>query len=38
MENVISTVFIPDPDNGLFSYGGFHANLAAGLEDSIIEA
>jgi hypothetical protein len=25
-------------DNGLFSYGGFHANLAAGLEDSIIEA
>ncbi len=24
------------PDNGLLYYGGFHVNLAAGLEDSII--
>lgn len=24
------------PDNGLLNYGGFHVNLAAGLEDSII--
>lgn len=24
------------PDNGLMHYGGFHINLAAGLEDSII--
>jgi len=24
------------PDNGLLYYGGFHMNLAAGLEDSII--
>jgi hypothetical protein len=24
------------PDNGLMHYGGFHVNLAAGLEDSII--
>lgn len=24
------------PDNGLLRYGGFHVNLAAGLEDSII--
>ena len=24
------------PDNGLLHYGGFHVNLAAGLEDSII--
>lgn len=24
------------PDNGLLFYGGFHVNLAAGLEDSII--
>lgn len=26
------------PDNGLLHYGGFHVNLAAGLEDSLIEA
>jgi hypothetical protein len=25
-------------DTGLLSYGGFHVNLAAGLEDSLIEA
>ena len=25
------------PDNGLLYYGGFHVNLAAGLEDSIIK-
>ncbi len=25
------------PDNGLFLYGGFHLNLAAGLEDSLIK-
>jgi hypothetical protein len=25
------------PDNGLLSYGGFHVNLAAGLEDSLIK-
>ena len=25
------------PDNGLMHYGQFHLNLAAGLEDSIIE-
>jgi hypothetical protein len=24
------------PDNGLLFYGGFHVNLAAGLEDSLI--
>ncbi len=24
------------PDNGLLRYGGFHVNLAAGLEDSIV--
>ena len=24
------------PDNGLLNYGGFHINLAAGLEDSLI--
>src|SRR4029079_17199026 len=24
------------PDNGLLHYGGFHVNLAAGLEDSLI--
>ena len=24
------------PDNGLFRFGGFHLNLAAGLEDSLI--
>jgi hypothetical protein len=24
------------PDNGLLRYGGFHINLAAGLEDSIV--
>jgi hypothetical protein len=24
------------PDNGLLHYGGFHLNLAAGLEDSIV--
>ena len=25
------------PDNGLLHYGGFHVNLAAGLEDSLIK-
>lgn len=25
------------PDNGLLSYGGFHVNLAAGLEDNLIK-
>lgn len=25
------------PDHGLLKYGGFHLNLAAGLEDSIIK-
>lgn len=25
------------PDNGLLRYGGFHINLAAGLEDSLIK-
>ena len=25
------------PDNGLLHYGGFHLNLAAGLEDSLIK-
>jgi hypothetical protein len=25
------------PDNGLLHYGGFHINLAAGLEDSLID-
>jgi hypothetical protein len=25
------------PDNGLLYYGGFHVNLAAGLEDSLIK-
>jgi hypothetical protein len=24
------------PDNGLLQYGGFHVNLAAGLEDSLV--
>ncbi len=24
------------PDNGLLKYGGFHVNLAAGLEDSLV--
>src|SRR5262249_15402464 len=24
------------PDNGLLHYGGFHVNLAAGLEDSLV--
>jgi len=24
------------PDNGLMHYGGFHLNLAAGLEDSLV--
>jgi hypothetical protein len=24
------------PDNGLLNYGGFHVNLAAGLEDSVV--
>jgi hypothetical protein len=24
------------PDNGLLRYGGFHINLAAGLEDDLI--
>ena len=26
------------PDNGLLYYGGFHLNLAAGLEDSLVAA
>jgi len=26
------------PDNGLLHYGGFHVNLAAGLEDALIAA
>ena len=26
------------PDNGLLYYGGFHVNLAAGLEDSLVNA
>jgi hypothetical protein len=26
------------PDNGLLFYGGFHVNLAAGLEDNLIKA
>jgi hypothetical protein len=26
------------PDNGLLYYGGFHVNLAAGLEDSLVAA
>ena len=26
------------PDNGLLFYGGFHVNLAAGLEDSLVNA
>ena len=26
------------PDNGLLFYGGFHVNLAAGLEDNLIRA
>jgi hypothetical protein len=26
------------PDNGLLYYGGFHVNLAAGLEDSLLAA
>lgn len=26
------------PDNGLLYYGGFHVNLAAGLEDSLIRS
>ena len=26
------------PDNGLLFYGGFHINLAAGLEDNLIKA
>jgi hypothetical protein len=25
------------PDEGLIQYGGFHLNLAAGLEDSLVE-
>jgi hypothetical protein len=25
------------PDNGLLYYGGFHVNLAAGLEDNMIK-
>ena len=25
------------PDNGLLYYGGFHVNLAAGLEDNLIK-
>ena len=25
------------PDNGLLSYGGFHVNLAAGLEDNLVK-
>ena len=24
------------PDNGLLYYGGFHVNLAAGLEDNLV--
>src|SRR5206468_605667 len=26
------------PDNGLLFYGGFHVNLAAGLEDNLVAA
>jgi hypothetical protein len=26
------------PDNGLLHYGGFHVNLAAGLEDSLVSS
>ncbi len=26
------------PDNGLLSYGGFHVNLAAGLEDNLVKS
>ena len=26
------------PDNGLLYYGGFHVNLAAGLEDNLVKA
>ncbi|MFA5915706.1 MAG: hypothetical protein WC830_19350 [Burkholderiales bacterium] len=26
------------PDNGLLYYGGFHVNLAAGLEDSLVSS
>jgi hypothetical protein len=26
------------PDNGLLSYGNFHVNLAAGLEDSLVNS
>jgi hypothetical protein len=28
-------VYAP-PDNGLLHYSGFHVNLAAGLEDSLV--
>ncbi len=26
------------PDNGLLYYGGFHVNLAAGLEDNLVSS
>jgi hypothetical protein len=26
------------PDSGLLYYGGFHVNLAAGLEDALIDS
>jgi hypothetical protein len=34
-EKKIIEVFVL-PDNGLLKFGGFHLNLAAGLEDSLI--
>ena len=34
-KNIAVSIFVL-PDNGLLTYGGFHLNLAAGLEDSLI--
>ena len=34
----ISVLIFALPDNGLLYYGGFHINLAAGLEDSMVSA
>jgi hypothetical protein len=31
-----SVIIYALPDNGLLKFGGFHLNLAAGLEDSLI--
>lgn len=37
LSNAESVEIFALPDNGLLHYGGFHVNLAAGLEDSLVK-